>query len=96
MNVLIKPVITEKANTQSESHSRYSFLVDFKANKIEIKNAVENAYGVKVEKVRTMNYSPERKIRYTKNGIQEGKAGAFKKAVVQIAEGETIDFYSSI
>ena len=80
----------------SELNNRYSFLVNTKANKIEIKNAVEAAYGVSVDKVRTMNVRPDRRTRHTKTGIQHGKTNATKKAIVQLAEGETIDLYANI
>ena len=96
MSVLIKPIITEKATLGSELHNRYTFLVHPKANKVEIKKAVESAYGVSVEKVRTLSSGPERKTRYTKTGIQKGKTNATKKAIVQVAEGDAIDFYSNL
>lgn len=96
MSVLIKPIITEKVTADSELNNRYGFIVNGKANKVEIKKAVEATYGVSVEKVRTMNYGPERKTRYTKTGIQQGKTNAVKKAIVQVAEGDIIDFYSNI
>lgn len=96
MSVLIKPIITEKVTADSELNNRFGFLVSKTANKVEIKKAIEDAYGVSVEKVRTMNYGPERKTRYTKTGIQHGKTNAVKKAIVQIAEGDTIDFYSNL
>jgi large subunit ribosomal protein L23 len=96
MSVLIKPIITEKMTADSELYNRYGFFVDPKANKIEIKIAVEKAYGVSVKKVRTMNYGPKRKSRYTKTGVQHGKTNAIKKAIVDIAEGEIIDFYSNL
>lgn len=96
MSVLIKPIITEKATLGSELHNRYTFLVHPKANKVEIKKAVESAYGVNVEKVRTLNSGPERKLRYTKTGIQRGKTNSTKKAIVQVAEGDAIDFYSNL
>ena len=96
MDVLIKPIITEKATSASELQNCYSFLVNNKANKIEIKKAVELAYGVSVNKVRTLNYGPERKTKYTKTGIQFGKTNATKKAVVQVVEGDIIDFYNNI
>ncbi|WP_037319219.1 50S ribosomal protein L23 [Salegentibacter sp. Hel_I_6] len=96
MSILIKPIITEKATGDSELNNRYSFVVDNKANKIEIKNAVEAAYGVSVEKVRTINVRPDRKTRYTKSGMITGKTKAFKKALVQVTEGETIDLYSNL
>ena len=96
MDVLIKPIITEKATSASELQNCYSFLVNNKSNKIEIKKAVELAYGVSVNKVRTLNYGPERKTKYTKTGIQFGKTNATKKAVVQVSEGDVIDFYSNL
>ena len=96
MNVLIKPIITEKMTADSELHNRYGFIVDPKANKIQIKDAVEATYGVSVKKVRTMNYGPTRKSRYTKTGIQHGKTNAIKKAIIDVAEGDIIDFYSNL
>jgi len=96
MSIIIKPIITEKATLGSELHNCYTFLVHPKANKVEIKKAIETAYGVTVEQVRTMNYGPERKMRYTKTGIQKGKTNATKKAVVHVVEGGTIDFYSNL
>ena len=96
MSILIKPIITEKATLDSELKNCYSFFVDTKANKIEIKKAVEDTYGVSVDKVRTMNVRPDRRVRYTKTGIQRGKTNATKKAIVQLAEGETIDLYANI
>lgn len=96
MSILIKPIITEKATADSELNNKYAFVVDNKANKIEIKNAVESAYGVSVTKVRTINVRPDRKTRYTKTGVVTGKTSAFKKALVQVAEGETIDLYSNL
>ena len=96
MSVLIKPIITEKMTADSELFNRYGFIVDPKANKLQIKEAVEKAYGVRVEKVRTMNYGPERRTRNTKTGIQHGKTNAIKKAIVDVAEGDAIDFYSNL
>ena len=96
MSILIKPIITEKASLNSELRNCFSFLVNTKANKIEIKKAVETAYDVSVEKVRTINVRPDRKTKYTKTGIQHGKTNATKKAIVQLAEGETIDLYANI
>ncbi len=96
MSILIKPIITEKATNDSEMNNRFAFVVNKKANKIEIKDAVESAYGVSVEKVRTMNVRPDRRTRYTKTGIVTGKTNAYKKAIVQLAEGETIDLYANL
>ena len=96
MSILIKPIVTEKAIMQSELLNAYAFEVNTKANKVEIRKAVEAAYGVSVEKVRTINVRPDRKMRYTKTGIQHGKTNATKKAIVQLAEGETIDLYANM
>ena len=96
MSILIKPIITEKATTNSELNNCFSFQVNTKANKVEIKKAVEAAYGVSVEKVRTINVRPDRKTKFTKTGIQHGKTNAVKKAIVQLADGETIDLYANM
>ncbi len=96
MSVLIKPIITEKMTAMGETQNRYGFVVEQNANKIQIKDAVETRYGVSVKKVRTMNYGPTRKSRYTKTGVQHGKTGAFKKAIVDVADGNSIDFYSNL
>jgi len=96
MNVLIKPIVTEKMTAQGEDMNRYGFVVDRRANKLEIKKAVEDLYNVKVSEVNTMRYPGKRKQRYTKSGISVGRTPAYKKAVVTLAEGEAIDFYSNI
>ena len=96
MSILIKPIITEKATNDSELYNRYAFVVDKKANKLEIKAAVEKTYGVSIESIKTMNYPVSRKNKYTKSGIVQSTSGAYKKAIVQLAEGENIDFYSNI
>lgn len=95
MDILIKPIITEKATVDTELNNRYTFSVSVKANKIQIKEAVQKAYGVTVLAVKTLNYAPKRSTRYTKNGLQIAKTNAVKKAIVSIKEGETIDFYSN-
>ena len=96
MNILIKPIITEKATKDAEDSNVFTFEVHPQANKVEIKKAVEATYGISVEKVRTINVRPDRKTRFTKTGVQTGKTKAYKKAMVQVAEGDTIDFYSNI
>ncbi len=93
---MIKPIITEKMTSDSELYNRYGFIVAPAANKLQIKEAVEATYGVSVTSVRTMNYGPSRKTRYTKTGVQQGKKGAFKKAIVDVKDGDVIDFYSNI
>lgn len=94
--IIIKPVITEKMNNVSEKYNRYGFIVHREANKIEIKNAVEKTYGVNVDKIWTIRYAGKTKSRFTKTGVVSGRANAFKKAIVSLADGETIDLYSNI
>ena len=96
MSVLIKPIVTEKMTGQGEDLNRFAFKVDRTANKIHIKKAVEEMYDVKVISVNTMRYGGKRKSRFTKAGVVQGKAAAYKKAVITLAEGDIIDFYSNI
>jgi large subunit ribosomal protein L23 len=96
MNILLRPIVTEKMTSQGDKFNRYGFIVAKSANKIEIKQAVEELYGVTVESVNTMRYGGKVKSRYTKSGVMIGKSPATKKAVVTLAEGNTIDFYSNI
>jgi len=95
MSVIIKPVISEKANYLTDLRGTYSFLVDTKANKIQIKKAVEAAYGVKVADVNTMIYAPRVSAKYTKKGLQVGKTNKLKKAVIKLAEGDVIDIFAT-
>lgn len=96
MEVLEKPIITEKYTDLSERLNQYGFICNAKASKDQIKRAVERIYEVKVDKVRTMLYPRERKMRYTKTNIIQGKKPMYKKAVVKLKEGYSIDFYSNI
>ena len=96
MIIIKKPVITEKMTAISEKLNQFAFIVDKNANKYQIKDAVEQLYGVKVESVNTMNYEGKKKSRYTKSGVVTGRRAAFKKAIVTLKEGDTIDFFSNI
>jgi len=96
MEILLKPIVTEKMTAQGENLNRYGFIVNKRANKIQIKKAVEEMYGVTVEAVNTMRYGGKSKSRYTRTGMLHGKTASFKKALVTLAEGEAIDFYSNI
>jgi len=96
MAILLKPVVSEKMTNLGEELNRYGFVVSFTANKIEIKKAVEKAYGVSVESVNTMIYAGKSKSRNTKAGLIKGKTNKFKKAIITVADGDVIDFYSSI
>jgi large subunit ribosomal protein L23 len=95
MSILKKPLVTEKVSALNEK-GKYGFLVEATANKVEIKKAVEKQYRVNVEKVNTMNVMGKMKTRYTKTGILSGRQQNYKKAIVTLAEGEVIDFYSNV
>jgi large subunit ribosomal protein L23 len=92
---LKKPLVTEKVSSLNEK-GKYGFIVDADANKVEIKKAVEKQYGVNVAKVNTMNVMGKLKTRYTKAGVLAGRKPNYKKAIVTLAEGEIIDFYSNV
>jgi large subunit ribosomal protein L23 len=94
--VLIKPILTEKANAQQEKLHRYAFKVSRKANKLEIKKAIQDFYGVTVVDVNTAVIPGKNKTRFTKAGYIQGQKPAYKKALVTVAEGEIIDLYSAI
>jgi len=96
MSIIIKPIITEKITKESEISNRFGFVVDRRANKIQIKKAIEATYGVNIVAINTMNVRPDRSTKYTKSGLISGKTAAYKKAIVQVQEGETIDFYNNI
>jgi len=96
MNILLKPIVTEKMTSQGDKFNRYGFLVAKNANKLQIKKAVEDMYSVTVDSVNTMRYGGKLKSRNTKSGLLTGKTNASKKAVVTLAEGNKIDFYSNI
>ncbi|MBS1587668.1 MAG: 50S ribosomal protein L23 [Bacteroidetes bacterium] len=93
-DVLVRPIITEKVNTQMERNSRYTFEVGHAANKLEIKKAVEEFYGVKVAEVNTVVVPAKNKTRYTKAGFLSGRKPSYKKAIVTLAEGDSIDLFS--
>lgn len=94
--VLIKPVITEKSTALQEDIQQYMFVVNTKANKLEIKSAIEEAYGVTVESVNTAIMPSKDKMRFTKAGVIEGRKSSYKKAIVKLADGDEIDFYANI
>ncbi len=95
MSVLKKPLVTEKVSALNEK-GKYGFIVDLDANKVEIKKAVEKQYGVNVEKVNTLKVMGKLKMRYSKAGMLSGRKPNYKKAIVTLAEGEVIDFYSNV
>lgn len=95
-NILIKPIISEKSEYLSGDFNQYSFVVDKKANKIQIGKAVEEMYGVQVSSVNTMIMPSKAKVRNTKSGMLKGSVSAYKKAIVKLAAGEEIDFFGDI
>ena len=96
MSIIIRPIITEKMTAQAEKLNRYGFIVDKKADKLQIRKEVEDLYGVSVDSVNTIRYAGKRKSRYTKAGFVEGRTNAYKKAIVTLKEGQAIDFFSNI
>ncbi|MDE5786563.1 MAG: 50S ribosomal protein L23 [Duncaniella sp.] len=96
MEISITPIVTEKANKISEKYNRYTFRVSPEANKYQIKALVEELYGVKVTRVNTMIVRAKNKSRWTKSGLLRGNTATWKKALVTVAEGQSIDFYSNI
>lgn len=95
MDILKQPLITEKISKLNEK-GIYGFIVEKTADKLQIKSSVEKKYGVKVVSIRTMRYAAKHKTRYTKNKVVSGFTNAYKKAVVQVADGQVIDFYGEI
>lgn len=96
MSIIIKPIITEKMTHMGEKLNRFGFLVNKKANKLEIKKAIKDVYGVDVIEINTMLVPGKSKTRYSKAGFISGRSNSYKKAIVTLAQGETIDFYSNI
>lgn len=94
--ILFRPIVTEKLTAMGEKLNRYGFIVDKRANKIEIKSAIEKMYGVSVAAVNTITYAGKIKSRNTKSGVIKGQRNSFKKAIITVNEGEKIDFYSNI
>ena len=96
MGIIVKPLVTEKMTAITEKLNRFGFIVRPEANKLEIKKEVEALYNVTVVEVNTMRYAGKNKSRYTRSGIINHRTNAFKKAIVTLKEGDTIDFYSNI
>lgn len=96
MEIIKKPILTEKASILTEKLNRYAFNVDHRANKIQIKASVEEMFGVTVLAVNTAVVAGKAKSRYTRAGFVSGRAPKYKKAIVTIKDGETIDFYNVI
>ena len=96
METLKKPLLTEKVAQLTEKLNRYAFIVDPRANKIQIKAAIEKMYGVNITDVNTMRYVGKLKSRNTKSAIVQGRVATYKKAIITLKDGEVIDFYSGI
>ena len=96
MGIIVKPLVTEKMTAITEKFNRFGFIVRPEANKVEIKKEVDALYNVTVVEVNTMRYAGKNKSRYTRSGLINGRTNAFKKAIVTLKEGDTIDFYSNI
>jgi len=96
MEIILKPIVTEKMTQMGDKLGKYGFIVSRSANKVQIKKAVESMYDVTVESVNTIRTAGKSKMRYTKAGILRGKTASYKKAIITLAKGQTIDFYSNI
>jgi len=96
MDILVKPIVTEKLTVQGEKLNRYGFKVDKRANKLQIKKAVESRYGVTVDAVNTVIVGGKSKSRYTKAGFIKGRTNSYKKAIITVGKDDKIDFYSNI
>lgn len=96
MSIIVGPIVSEKATSQSEKLNRYSFAVVETANKIEIKNAVEKYYGVTVAGVNTVRYQGKIKTRNTTKGLAVGRTNSYKKAIVTLKQGDVIDLFGNI
>ena len=96
MAVLVKPLITEKMSLLAESKGQYGFRVALTATKPEIKSEIEKMYNVEVTNIRTLVVAGKRKTRFTKSGVSNGKTSNYKKAIVSLADGQSIDFYENI
>ena len=96
MAIILKPIVTENMTAAGEKLNRYGFRVERTANKVQIKKAVEEMYNVQVVDVNTLIVAPKVKQRWTKSGLLRGAQQAYKKAIVTLKEGDTIDFYSNI
>ena len=96
MGIIIKPLVTEKMTAITEKLNRFGFIVRPEANKLEIKSEIEALYNVTVVDVNTLRYAGKRSSRFTKAGLVKGQKNAFKKAIVTVKDGDSIDFYSNI
>ncbi|MBQ9285157.1 MAG: 50S ribosomal protein L23 [Bacteroidaceae bacterium] len=96
MGYIVKPLVTEKMTNITEKQNKFGFIVRPEANKLEIKKEIEELYNVTVTGISTAKYAGKNKSRYTKSGLIKGRTNAFKKAIVTLKEGETIDFYANI
>jgi len=94
--ILIKPLITEKMTNITADQSKYGFLVNTQSNKIEIAKAIEKKFNVHVLKVRTINHSGKTKTQFRKSGRFVGKTASFKKAIVTLKKGETIELFEQV
>ncbi|MFK7757548.1 MAG: 50S ribosomal protein L23 [Flavobacteriales bacterium] len=94
--ILIKPLITEKTSAATERNNQFSFIVNKEANKIEIRKAIESEYKVSVKDVRTVNVDGKLKTKFTKTGVVSGRTPSFKKAIISLSAGESIDFYENL
>ncbi|NOX66058.1 MAG: 50S ribosomal protein L23 [Chlorobi bacterium] len=95
-NILIRPLVTEKMTELMESENKYGFIVNYNTNKIEIAKAIEKKFEVNVVAVNTIRYKGKTKTQFTRKGRFTGKTPRFKKAIITIKEGQTLDLFEEI
>lgn len=95
-NILIRPLVTEKMTELMERENKYGFIVNYNTNKIEIAKAIEKKFEVNVVAINTIRYKGKTKTQFTKRGRFSGKTPRFKKAIITIKEGQTLDLFEEI
>ena len=94
--VLVRPLITEKMSDITAEQNKYGFIVNPRSNKIQIAKAVSEKFDVHVVEVKTINHQGKTKTQFRKSGRYTGKTAKFKKAIVTLKEGETIDIFEEV
>lgn len=94
-SILTKPIITEKMTLLQEQKNQYAFEVDINATKVNIKNAIQNKFNVKVNSIRTITAKGKRKSQFTKRGKYEGFRATKKRAIVTLAKDNKIDLFGN-
>ena len=95
-HILIRPLVTEKMTAITEKENKFGFIVEVNANKIEIAKAIKQKFNVDVVSIKTIKYKGKQKTQFTKRGRFTGRTSQFKKAIVSLKEGQTIDILGEV